>query len=123
MQEPDLPLLDEAALAELAASVGGDMAFVTELVEAYLGDAPTQVAQIHAGADAGDAASVVRPAHTLKSSSATVGAQRLAATARRLELASRNEELAGAIDALEGLDAEWQATEAALRAWMAGTTG
>jgi HPt (histidine-containing phosphotransfer) domain-containing protein len=122
VQQPDQPILDESALVDLASSVGGDMAFVTELIEAYLGDAPAQIAQIHAGVEAGDPASVVRPAHTLKSSSATVGAQRLAATARRLELASRNDELDGATDALDSLDAEWQATEVALRAWMASKT-
>jgi HPt (histidine-containing phosphotransfer) domain-containing protein len=122
VQEPEQPLLDKAALDDLTSSVGGDSAFVTELIEAYLGDAPAQIAQIHAGVEAGDPASVVRPAHTLKSSSATVGAQRLAATARRLELASRNDELAGATDALDSLDAEWQATEVALRAWMASKT-
>ncbi|MEO8511823.1 MAG: Hpt domain-containing protein [Chloroflexota bacterium] len=122
MHEPDQPLLDEATLAELAVSVGGDIAFVRELIEAYLGDAPQQIEQIRRAADAGDAASVVRPAHTLKSSSATVGAQRLASRARRLELASLVNELEGAREDLDGLDGEWQVTGAALREWTAKAT-
>lgn len=123
VQEPEQTLLDEAALGELATSVGGDVAFVSELIDAYLGDAPLQVAQIQQAAEAGDVASVVRPAHTLKSSSATVGAQRLAATARRLELASRSEDLGDVGDDLAGLEAEWRATEQALRAWIARAAG
>lgn len=119
VQEPDQPILDEATLAELVASVGEDVTFVTELIEAYLGDAPRQIEQIQIAVRDGDAASVVRPAHTLKSSSATVGAQRLAARARRLELASRADELDGAREDLDGLDGEWQLTEAALREWTA----
>ena len=122
MHEPEQPLLDEAILGELAASVGGDLAFVIELIEAYLGDAPQQIEQIQAAAKARDAASMVRPAHTLKSSSATVGALRLAARARRLELASRADELDGAGDDLDGLGGEWQATDAALREWTATAT-
>ena len=117
MPEPELPLLDEGALRELSASVGDDLAFVTELIDAYLGDAPQQVEQIRQAASVSDAASVVRPAHTLKSSSATVGAQRLAARARRLELASRSDELGSVADDLAGLEDEWQATAEALRRW------
>jgi HPt (histidine-containing phosphotransfer) domain-containing protein len=122
VREPEHPLLDEATLRELAASVGGDMAFVTELVEAYLVDAPQQIEQIRRAADTGDAASMVRPAHTLKSSSATVGALRLASRARRLELATRENDLDRARDDLAGLDEEWQATDAALRQWTAEVT-
>ena len=117
MPEPELPLLDDGALAELAASVGGDSAFVLDLIDTYLGDAPRQIAEIQAAADAHDAASLIRPAHTLKSSSATVGAQRLAARARRLEIAGREDALDGAADDLAGLAAEWEATLQALRAW------
>ena len=122
MREPDPPVLDEGTLAELAASVGGDASFVVELVETYLGDAPQQIAEIQAAAAANDAAALVRPAHTLKSSSATVGALRLAGRSRRLEVAGRSEviDAPAARDALAGLAAEWEATSRALRTWVAG---
>jgi HPt (histidine-containing phosphotransfer) domain-containing protein len=116
--EPDLPLLDDVALAELAASVGGDTAFVVDLIGTYLGDAPRQIAEIQAAAEAHDAAALVRPAHTLKSSSATVGAQRLSARARRLENAGREDALDAAAGDLAGLAAEWEGTLQALRGWM-----
>jgi HPt (histidine-containing phosphotransfer) domain-containing protein len=40
-------------------------------------------------ADANDAGAIVRPAHTLKSSSAALGAMRLAQVAREIEMAGR----------------------------------
>ena len=111
-------MLDEAVLAELSASVGGDRAFVLELVHAYLADGPAQVEAIEAAVAAEDAAALVRPAHTLKSSSATVGAQRLAAASRELEMAGRSGSV-GLVSAAQ-LRAEWEAAVAALDAWVAG---
>ena len=116
---PDLPVLDPAALAELSASTGDDTAFVVELVETYLSDATGLLDAIGAAIAAGDADALVRPAHTLKSSSATVGARRLAETSRRLEFAGRS----GALDDAAGADgaavvADWEAARAALEAWL-----
>jgi HPt (histidine-containing phosphotransfer) domain-containing protein len=45
---------------------------------------------MQAAADASDAAAIVRPAHTLKSSSAALGAMRLSAIAREIETAGRD---------------------------------
>jgi HPt (histidine-containing phosphotransfer) domain-containing protein len=77
MEERELPVLDEGVLVELAESVGGDRGFVVELIEAFLSDGAQQVTAIDAAHAADDAEALVRPAHTLKSSSATVGAMRL----------------------------------------------
>ena len=121
MPEPDLPILDEATLAEVRASVDGDSAFVVELIEAYLADGTAHLAAIDAAMSAVDAEALVRPAHTLKSSSATVGAQRLSSRARALEQAARS----GSIDddatraEADGLAGDWAATADALRAWAA----
>jgi HPt (histidine-containing phosphotransfer) domain-containing protein len=113
-------VLDEDVMAELSASVQGDQSFVAQLIRAYLADGPAHVYAIEQAIASGDAAALVRPAHTLKSSSATVGAQRLAAAARELEMAGRSESLAsvspGAADALR---ADWEATANALDAWLA----
>jgi HPt (histidine-containing phosphotransfer) domain-containing protein len=120
--EAELPVLDASVLAELSASVGDDRAFVNELIEAYLADAPAHIAAIHEAAAAGNAAALVRPAHTLKSSSAPVGGQQIAARSRRLEFAGREERLdeAATQDDVAGLDADWAAVSAALRQWMDG---
>jgi len=118
--EAELPILDEGVLAELTASVTGDHDFVKELIATYLADGAAQIEAIGAAVASDDAAALVRPAHTLKSSSATVGAQRLAATARRLEMSGRS----GALDATVAADvavaqADWTAAVAALREWIA----
>jgi HPt (histidine-containing phosphotransfer) domain-containing protein len=116
----DLPVLDEAVLDELAASVGGDRAFVVELIEAYLADGAAQVDAITAAIGDGRAEALERPAHTLKSSSATLGAHRLAATSRTLELAARAGSVDGSIegDVATVLRADWEAAAAALRRWV-----
>ena len=123
MSDPDQASqasIDAAVLGELRESMGGDDEFVTELLETYLDDGAAQLAAIEAALAAGDAAALVRPAHTLKSSSATVGAMRLAELCRGLEMTGRS----GSIDELDrdgtvgDLRSEWQAVDGALRSWM-----
>ena len=118
MTGPDAQILDEAVLDELRASVQGDRAFVVELIDAYLADGATHIEAIGAAVDAGDADALVRPAHTLKSSSATLGAGRIAATARELEMLGRSGALDSGVGDLVGrVQGDWPATSAALRAW------
>jgi HPt (histidine-containing phosphotransfer) domain-containing protein len=113
-------VLDESVLAEVLESTGNDLAFARELIETYLADAPNQLEEMTAAVEADDAAALVRPAHTLKSSSASIGAMRLAAVARELEMAGK----AGALDpsareAMDAADAEWEAAADAIGAWLA----
>jgi HPt (histidine-containing phosphotransfer) domain-containing protein len=121
-REAPAPVLDAGVLAELAASVGGDRGFVVDLIETYLADGEAQVRAIDAALHANDSAALIRPAHTLKSSSATLGAMRIAGAARALESSGRSG-LPGQ-DAPEALAArlhdEWAEAVAALRAWSAG---
>ncbi len=119
MPDPDLPVLDESVLDDLLATTEDDRAFVEELVRTYLSDTPALVDGVESAATADDAAALVRPAHTIKSSSATVGAARLSALARELELAARSGALdAAARDGLEQVRAEWTAASDALQAWL-----
>lgn len=120
--DPSEPaVLDEGVLAQLLDSVDGDRAFVVDLAEAYLADSATHRDGIRAALAASDAEALVRPAHTLKSSSATVGAMAVSRTARDLEMAGRSGSLDATTSALaERLDGEWTRTEAALRGWLAG---
>ncbi len=97
-----------------------DDQFGVELAEAYLADGVVQLEAIEAAVAAGDAGALVRPAHTLKSSSATVGALRLAEASRRLEHAGRAGSVGGeGVADPRALRSEWDAAEAALRGWMA----
>jgi two-component system sensor histidine kinase/response regulator len=121
MPDAEPAVLDKTVLAELQATTGDDLAFVRELVETYLADVPIQLEGIAGAIGADDAAALVRPAHTLKSSSATVGAMRLAAVARELEMTGRSGALdAGGRDGLERARAEWHAASDVLQTWLAG---
>jgi HPt (histidine-containing phosphotransfer) domain-containing protein len=114
-------MLDEGVLAELRTSVQGDTGFVRELVDAYVADSAILVDAIEAAVADADADALVRPAHTLKSSSATLGAMTVSGMARTLEAAGRSGSLDGGEvrDAAEGLRGEWDAATAALRDWLA----
>ncbi|MDQ6793276.1 MAG: Hpt domain-containing protein [Chloroflexota bacterium] len=115
----DVPIVDDRILAELIATTGDDIGFVRELVETYLADTAVQVDAMSAAVEADDAAGLVRPAHTLKSSSATVGAMRLSSVARDLEMAGRSGGLDPAARAsLDAARTEWQAAADALAAWL-----
>jgi HPt (histidine-containing phosphotransfer) domain-containing protein len=119
--DSNAPLVDATVLDQLAASVGGDRTFVVQLIETYAGDSAAQLQAVEEAVAAGDAAALVRPAHTLKSGSATLGAQRVSLQARVLEMAGR----AGSLDdethtVATSLRGDWEATVTALRAWTEG---
>jgi len=84
-----LPTFDQAAFDHLLEITGNDLEFVDELIDTYLADASLQLEAMQAAAASGDAAALVRPAHSLKSSSANVGAMALADICRALEAAAR----------------------------------
>jgi HPt (histidine-containing phosphotransfer) domain-containing protein len=86
--------IDEATFANLLDMTGGDMEFVDDLVDTYLADGVGQVAALRDAAAAGAIEDLVRPAHTLKSSSLNVGALALGEICRDLEAAARD----GAVD-------------------------
>jgi len=111
----EAPILDQSVIDELRASVGGDDAFIADLVATYLAEGPGHLDAIAAGVAAGDAGAVVRPAHTLKSSSASLGAMRLSQLAREIEFAGRDGESAGLADQLEAAQAAWAATVIAMQ--------
>lgn len=114
MTHDDTPILDDAVLAELRDSTGGDEEFVRELVDAYVGEATGYLEAMTSAAAADDAAAIVRPAHTLKSSSATMGAMRLSAICRGIEEAGRAGRAGGLAGDVEAAHAAWAATLEAL---------
>ncbi|HET7520217.1 MAG TPA: Hpt domain-containing protein [Candidatus Limnocylindria bacterium] len=116
----DQPILETGVLAELLESTGDDVEFVRELLDTYLAETPEHMAAIRQAIEADDAAALVRPAHTLKSSSATLGAMRMSAIGRELEMAGRSGSLeAEAHGMLPDAEATWDLTVAAVRGWQA----
>lgn len=112
----DLPLVDMDVVAELSEATGGDMDFVRELVETYVAESAGHVGELEAAIAAGNAAALVRPAHTLKSSSASVGAMRLSALGRTIEEESRAGSLDGLAERVAEVRPTWDQTIAAMRA-------
>ena len=107
-------VLDRATLESLMDSVGGDAEFMAELIDTYVADAPQQLEALNASLAAGDVDGLVRPAHTLKSSSASLGALRLTERCRQLELTAKAGSLDGATESIEGIAAELELVVAAL---------
>lgn len=107
-------VLDQATIESLMDSVGGDAEFIAELIDTYVVDAPEQVDALKASLAASDIQGLVRPAHTLKSASASLGALGLAERCRQLELAANAGSLEGAADSIEGIAAELERVMTAL---------
>jgi HPt (histidine-containing phosphotransfer) domain-containing protein len=116
-------VLDPAAVATLLDLAGGDLDFVDEIADTYREDTPVQLEAIATAVEAGDAAALVAPAHTLKSSSASVGAMRVAALAQELEALARSGEVPDGTSRLDALRREYGRVEAALEArpWRAAS--
>jgi HPt (histidine-containing phosphotransfer) domain-containing protein len=88
--------IDRATYDALVEMVGGDRAFIDDLIDTYLADAVKQLADLDAAIAAGDASALTRPAHSMKSSSLNVGALELARLGRELEAQGREGQIAGA---------------------------
>jgi HPt (histidine-containing phosphotransfer) domain-containing protein len=86
------------------------------LVKLFLEDAPLHIERLQAAADAKDIPGMVAPAHTLKSSSANLGALALSAVAKRIEHSARAESLAKPSVAVLMLANEFRRAKAALLA-------
>lgn len=111
--------IDLDRMRALVEMVGDDPAFVDELVDAYLEDAPRQLAAARAAIEAGSAQELVRPAHTLKSNSANVGAATLGALCRGLEEQARAGTTDGAAARLDAVELEYARVVDALAALRA----
>ena len=118
----ELPIIDQAVLDELRQSVGGDEAFVVELATAYLSEGQGHIDQVADALARDDIEGMVRPAHTLKSSSAALGAARLSAICKEIEHAAREGRTEGLDALVADARAAWTETVAAMNAAGLGTT-
>ncbi len=105
--------IDDVTFGELYNLLDGD---ISELLETYLVEAPRLIQDALMAATKGDCAIVQNCAHSLKSSSANVGALRLAMLARTLEeAAGSTEQCNGLDDSIKALIAEFENVETLLR--------
>jgi CheY-like chemotaxis protein/HPt (histidine-containing phosphotransfer) domain-containing protein len=106
--------LDAAAVDSLR-ELGGD-GFLTEVIDAFLGDAPTLVAALRASQEGGDPEVLRRTAHTLKSNGQTFGAAGFSELCRELEQRAKNGEVEGTAELVERIEREYRGVEQALAA-------
>lgn len=86
-----MPVIDQATFEELKQMSGED--FITELIDAFLDDAPNMLANMQSALDAKDVESFRRNAHSLKSNANTFGATELGVLAKELEQMGKDNDL------------------------------
>ena len=97
--------IDTAIFERLKAGLGED--FIVELVETYRVETPELIESLHKSLAAQDAETFRRSAHSIKSSSAALGALQLSGQARQLEMLGKSGEFQNAQGMLDVLAAEY----------------
>jgi HPt (histidine-containing phosphotransfer) domain-containing protein len=95
-----------AGLKELAADVGADG--VAEIVELFLDDSVELLRALRAASERSDGGGIMRAAHALKSTAATLGAADLSALCLEMERLSREGMVREAIPHLPRVEAEYR---------------
>ena len=98
----------------LSSDRGG--ALVQKVVEAFVDDTPQQLQALRRAIAAFDASNLRKTAHSLKSSSANVGAETLAQLCKEMETLGRTETTEGASSILTDMEHEFQAVRNSLSA-------
>ncbi len=93
----------------------GTTEMVHELVDLYLEEAPKLLTTIHECLRQGDEERFIRAAHSLKSSSAQLGAKQLAEQCKQLELLGKHGQMEQAISVLMQTEMEYAHVKEALR--------
>jgi HPt (histidine-containing phosphotransfer) domain-containing protein len=106
--------IDPATFANLLEMTGGDQSFVDELVDTYLEEGDRLVEALLVAANAGSVNEMIRPAHSLKSSSLNVGALELGELCRRLEEDARGAGVADPLDRANAVKVGFAEARAAL---------
>ena len=108
----ELPTTDASALERLK-RFGGD-ALLGKMIDLFLTAAPERIAAVRQASAVGDRESAERALHSLKSSSAQLGAMRLQ------QLSARGEQQAheGSMDGMTALSAELDDELARVRQWL-----
>ncbi len=117
MSEQDTrKVIDDTVIASLLELEGpDDPGLVAELVSEFLVDAPNRIDELVRSLAAGDHERLGQAAHTLKSSSAYMGALGLSDLCRQIEEAARGSESDGLEDRVQRTQREFQRVREALQ--------
>jgi len=100
IEDEEDPVLDQGALDSIRSLQQPNApSILAKVIGLYLENSPDMIETLHRSLEQGDIAAISETAHSLKSSSANLGARRLAALCRELE--QRGKE--GAVDTITGL--------------------
>jgi len=108
--------LDQEIVRDLLDVMGEEF---TELVGVYLEDTPKNLALLEAAAGRNDSNALIAPSHSLKSTSANLGAMTLAEIAKRIEHEARSGTLANPAALVRDLTREYGRVSAELRNLLA----
>ena len=111
----DADPIDHGVTDELRDVMGAEF---DALVRVFLDDAPSLLLQLEVAAHARDLPAMAGPAHTLKSTSANLGALRVSALARDIEHGARTRTLDNPDAAVQRLNRAFQRATEALRAML-----
>jgi len=113
---PDAAVIDPQALSNLRALNEGDNdEFLREITVIYLEDTPLRIKELDESMAAGDASKFSRAAHSIKGSSANLGAILVRGAAEKLETQSRQSGVGGLVPLVESLKAEFARADTELR--------
>lgn len=116
----DNTVIDQQAIENLRALNPGDNdEFLREITGIFLEDTPQRIAELDQSLAAGDVPKFTRAAHSIKGSSANMGALALKAVAEQLENHSRTQGLTNVNELVGKVKAEFGRAQAALTPLMA----
>jgi HPt (histidine-containing phosphotransfer) domain-containing protein len=118
---PTDEIIDQATFSGLLDSLGGDVEFLSELIEAYFDSGPGLIASMQQAIASGEAPALQRAAHSLKTGSAGFGALAFAAQCKKMEDLGKAGALAEAEAKVGTLEAAYADVVAALQARVGST--
>ena len=114
MKQPPTDPLDRIVFEKLRFLQDEEHDYLSELIATYLDSAPKLLDTLRAAIAGSDVPATQRAAHTLKGSSASLGAATLAAHCRELEILARTGMLNGAPEWLQKIEDEYGRVKGAL---------
>lgn len=117
---PDSTVIDPQAIENLRALNPGDQdEFLREIAGIFLEDTPLRIKELQDSLKAGDSGKFVRAAHSIKGSSANLGAMLLRSVAEKLEHQARTDGLGGVAPLVAEIIAQFSRADFELRKLIA----
>jgi HPt (histidine-containing phosphotransfer) domain-containing protein len=113
-----MPVIDLMIYEKLKSDVGAD--FIGELVETYLADTSHLISQLTQAFENQDVEAFRRVAHSIKSTSYSLGAIPMGEQAKELEMMARENNLPGALAQITDLTQVFEQVRQALRLLQIG---